>query len=104
MEMLTLEKNDTSSSPAPKPDATIMLQVEELLKERLLALGVNPAEIAPHEISRDMHCSVYPDGSLCYSWKGEPLIALSPEPLANGQSERERTWSFSTWDKDTKSC
>ena len=75
-----------------KPDMQAMQRIEELLREQLLAFGVDVSVLAPHEITAGMHCAVYPDGSLSYSWKGQPLLSAEPEELADGSI----AWRFFT--------
>lgn len=67
-----------------KPDMQAMQRIEELLRERLLAFGVDVAILAPHEITAGMRCAVYPDGSLSYSWSGQPLLSAEPEEQPDG--------------------
>ena len=67
-----------------KPDVQAMQRIEALLREQLLAFGVDVSILAPHEISAGMHCAVYPDGSLSYSWKGQPLLSAEPEEQLDG--------------------
>lgn len=67
-----------------KPDVQAMQRIEELLREQLLAFGVDVSILAPHDITAGMHCAVYPDGSLSYSWKGHPLLSVEPEEQVDG--------------------
>lgn len=64
-----------------------MRRVEELLREQLLELGVNPEELPAHEIARGMHCGVRADGALSYSWKGTPILDVLPEPQDDGRTQ-----------------
>lgn len=69
----------------PKPDLQTMQRVEDFLRQELEELGVDITELLPHEITENMHCSVYPDGTLSYSWKERPLLNVEPEEKADGE-------------------
>ena len=57
----------------------VAARVEELLREQLAEKGIDAAALEPHEISQHMTCDVYPDETMVYSWKQEPLLRIVPE-------------------------
>ena len=65
-------------------DNGVARRVEELLREQLLELGEDPDTLAPHLIMQGMHCEVYPDKSMVYSWKDLPILRVVPEKTGNG--------------------
>ena len=64
---------------APKPNLQVAARVEELLREQLEEMGVNPRKLAPEEIAAGMTCHLAPDGSMTYFWKEEPILHVTPE-------------------------
>lgn len=66
-------------SNAPKPNLQVAARVEELLREQLEELGVNPRALAPEDIAAQMHCHIAPDNSMTYLWKGTPILYVTPE-------------------------
>ncbi len=73
----------------------VAARVEALLREQLEKLGEDPAELAPHEIAACMHCEVYPDRSMIYTWKDIPLLRVVPE--TNGE---DVVWRMFTREED----
>lgn len=65
-------------------DKGVSARVEELLREQLIELGEDPADIAPHLIMQNMQCEVYPDDSMVYIWKDIPLLRVVPERTESG--------------------
>ena len=45
------------NAPAPRPNLQVAARVEELLREQLEELGVNPRTLAPEDIAANMHFS-----------------------------------------------
>ena len=76
----------------PKPDMQTMQRVEALLREQLDDLGVDITRLPPHEITEHMHCAVYADGTLSYSWQGKPVLSVEPD----AQDEGSIHWRFYT--------
>mgnify|MGYP003623447860 CR=1 FL=1 len=76
----------------PKPDLSVLQRAEELLREQLTLIGEDPAELQAHEIASHMHCGVHMDGALSYSWKGTPILDVSPEIQNDGSVK----WRFFT--------
>ena len=69
-----------------------MHRVEELLREQLDDLGIEIARLSPHEITSNMHCALYADGTLSYSWQGKPVLSVEPEEQGDGSVR----WHFFT--------
>ena len=65
-------------------DPGVAARVEELLQEQLIELGEDPNTLEPHRIMQSMHCEVYPDQSMVYSWKDIPLLRVVPEKTDTG--------------------
>ncbi|MFI3271151.1 MAG: hypothetical protein R3Y11_03465 [Pseudomonadota bacterium] len=59
-------------------------RVEELLRDQLRELGVDPTTLPPHEISTNMNCDVWPDKTMVYSWKEVPILRVTPEQKDDG--------------------
>ncbi len=59
-------------------------RVEELLREQLRELGVNPTTLSPHEIAAHMNCDVWPDKTMVYSWKEVPILRVTPVQKDDG--------------------
>ena len=83
---------------APKPNLQVAARVEELLREQLEELGVNPRKLAPEEIAANMHCHLAPDGSMTYLWKGEPMLYITPEKLVDEDGTSSVLWRMFTKD------
>lgn len=62
----------------------LVARIEELLREQLLELGEDIASLAPHEYAAHMHCRVFPDQTMIYTWKGVDILKVVPEALAGG--------------------
>ena len=62
----------------------VAARIEELLYEQLEELGEDPKNLSPHTISEYMHCEVYPDHSMVYSWKDFPILRVIPENTPTG--------------------
>lgn len=77
----------------PTPDFATLQKIEEALHVMLAQYGETVASLQPHEISEAMRCAVYPNGSLCYSWKGDPLLAVVPDATEDGI-----VWRFCAWE------
>ncbi|MFV0423305.1 hypothetical protein [Oleidesulfovibrio sp.] len=73
----------------------IAARVEELLREELLELGVNPSRLEPHEIAENMRCEVRPDETMIYMWKNQPILRVVPERHEDGTV----TWRMFTRDE-----
>ena len=71
------------NAPAPRPNLQVAARVEELLREQLEELGVNPRTLAPEDIAANMHCHLAPNGSMTYLWKNEPMLYVTPETLVD---------------------
>ena len=69
-----------------KMSQSVAARVEELLREQLSELGVEVAQLQPHEIAEHMKCDVFSDDSMIYYWKGEPLLRVEPEPSDDGNT------------------
>lgn len=63
----------------------VAARVEELLREQLIELGENPTQLAPHEISENMQCDIFPDESMIYTWKGTAILRVEPEKDESGK-------------------
>jgi hypothetical protein len=83
---------------APRPNLQVAARVEELLREQLEELGVNPRKLAPEEIAANMHCHLAPNGSMTYIWKGEPMLHVTPEKLVDENGEESVLWRMFTKD------
>ena len=83
---------------APRPNFQVGARVEELLREQLEELGVNPRKLAPEEIAANMHCHLAPNGSMTYLWKGEPMLHVTPEKLVDENGEESVLWRMFTKD------
>lgn len=59
-------------------DKGVAARVEELLREQLLELGEDPANLAPHLILQNMQCEVYPTSPWCISGRTSRSSASSP--------------------------
>ena len=82
----------------PRPNLQVAARVEELLREQLEELGVNPRKLAPEEIAANMHCHLAPDGSMTYLWKGNPMLHITPEKLVDENGEESVLWRMFTKD------
>ena len=87
-----------SQEQAPRPNLKVAARVEELLREQLEELGVNPRTLAPEEIAANMHCHLAPNGSMTYLWKGEPMLYVTPEKLVDEKGEESVLWRMFTKD------
>ena len=85
--LLFNEDTMSHSTNAPRPNLQVAARVEELLREQLEELGVNPRKLAPEEIAANMHCHLAPNGSMTYLWKGEPMLHVTPEKLVDVMAE-----------------
>lgn len=63
---------------------SVAMRIEELLREQLEEIGVDPVELEPHEIAENMHCDIWPDQTMVYNWKGTPLLRVVPERHEDG--------------------
>ena len=88
----------TPNEQAPRPNLQVAARVEELLREQLEELGVNPRKLAPEDIAANMHCHLAPDGSMTYLWKGEPMLHVMPEKLVDENGEASVLWRMFTKD------
>ena len=82
----------------PRPNFQVAARVEELLREQLEELGVNPRKLAPEDIAANMHCHLAPNGSMTYLWKGEPLLHVTPEKLVDENGAESVLWRMFTKD------
>ena len=82
---------------APRPNLQVAARVEELLREQLEELGVNPRSLTPEEIASHMHCHIAPDNSMTYLWKGEPILYITPE-IKMRDGEESVLWRMFTKD------
>ena len=82
---------------APRPNLQVAARVEELLREQLEELGVNPRSLTPEEIASYMHCYIAPDNSMTYLWKGEPILYVTPE-IKMRDGEESVLWRMFTKD------
>ena len=87
-----------SQERIPRPNLQVAARVEELLREQLEELGVNPRKLAPEDIAANMHCHLAPDGSMTYIWKGEPMLHVMPEKLMDENGEESVLWRMFTKD------
>lgn len=62
----------------------VAARVEALLYEQLEELGEDPQKLPPHVIAQHMHCEVYPDQSMIYSWKELPILRVIQEKTSTG--------------------
>ena len=83
---------------APRPNLQVAARVEELLREQLEELGVNPRKLAPEEIAANMHCHLAPNGSMTYLWKGKPMLYVTPEKLVDENGAESVLWRMFTKD------
>lgn len=74
----------------------VAARIEELLYEQLEELGEDPKTLSPHLISQYMHCEVYPDYSMVYSWKNFPILRVIQEKTSTGIR-----WRMFTREEDT---
>ncbi len=77
-----IQSEDTmpaSSEDAPRPNLQVAARVEELLREQLEEMGINPRRLQPEEIAANMTCRIAPDNSMTYMWKNEPILYVTPE-------------------------
>ncbi len=72
----------------------IATRIEDLLREELQELGINPEALPPHEITAHMRCEVHPDKSMVYMWKEQPILRIVPEDTGDGHT----TWRMFTRD------
>lgn len=86
-----------ASGAAPRPTPEVARRVEELLREQLFELGVNPAELSPRDIAEGMLCRIAPDNSLTYEWHGRPLVYVMPE-VKSGPEGESVLWRMFTRD------
>ena len=87
-----------SQEQAPRPNLQVAARVEELLREQLEELGVNPRKLAPEDIAANMHCHLAPNGSMTYLWKGEPMLHITPEKLVDESGAESVLWRMFTKD------
>ena len=87
-----------SQEQAPRPNLKVAARVEELLREQLEELGVNPRKLAPEDIAAHMHCHLAPNGSMTYLWKGEALLYITPEKLVDENGAESVLWRMFTKD------
>ena len=88
----------TPNEQAPRPNLQVAARVEELLREQLEELGVNPRKLAPEDIAAHMHCHLAPTGSMTYLWKGEALLYITPEKLVDENGAESVLWRMFTKD------
>lgn len=88
----------SQTNDIPRPNLQVAARVEELLREQLEELGVNPRKLAPEEIAANMHCHLAPNGSMTYLWKGEPMLHITPEKLVDENGEESVLWRMFTKD------
>lgn len=81
------DSGDSKARSAPRPTPEVARRVEELLREQLFELGVNPASLSPRDIAEGMLCRIAPDNSLTYEWRGRPLLYVTPEPRRGPEGE-----------------
>lgn len=86
------------NAPAPRPNLQVAARVEELLREQLEELGVNPRTLAPEDIAANMHCHLAPNGSMTYLWKNEPMLYVTPETLVDENGAESVLWRMFTKD------
>ena len=58
--------------------------IEQLLFEQLEKLGEDVSSFNSHTISKYMHCKIYPDQSMVYSWKDFPILKVFSEKTPTG--------------------
>ncbi len=95
-----MQNEDTmppSSEDAPRPNLQVAARVEELLREQLEEMGVNPRKLAPEEIAANMTCHIAPDNSMTYLWKNEPILHIMPEKREH-DGESSVLWRMFTRD------
>ena len=88
----------TPNEQAPRPNLQVAARVEELLREQLEELGVNPRKLSPEDIAANMHCHLAPNGSMTYLWKGEPMLHITPEKLVDENGKESVLWRMFTKD------
>jgi hypothetical protein len=88
----------SQNAQAPRPNLQVAARVEELLREQLEELGVNPRTLAPEDIAANMHCHLAPDGSMTYLWKNEPILHVTPEKLVDENGAESVLWRMFTKD------
>lgn len=93
-----MSDNTFASTQTPRPDAHVAARVEELLREQLFEIGVNPASLSPHDIIEHMTCALAPDNSMTYAWKGQALLHVTPEIHHDPEGECVRWRMFTTDD------
>ena len=93
--------SNSAPSRPPRPDAGVAARVEELLREQLGELGVRVSALEPHEIAAGMSCEIGDDNSLTYSWKGVPLLHVSPEIIRRDGEDVVRWRMFTRDDPET---
>lgn len=67
-----------------RPPPELAQRIEELLREELLELGENPAQIEAHHIAANMRCALGPDNSMTYSWKDTEILRVFPDSTETG--------------------
>ena len=87
-----------SNEQAPRPNLQVAARVEELLREQLEELGVNPRKLSPEDIAAHMHCHLAPNGSMTYLWKGKPMLHVTPEKLVDENGMESVLWRMFTKD------
>ena len=95
-----MQNEDTmppSSEDAPRPNLQVAARVEELLREQLEEMGVNPRKLAPEEIAANMTCHIAPDNGMTYLWKNEPILHIMPEKREH-DGESSVLWRMFTRD------
>lgn len=90
-------REKANAAPEVRPDARVAARVEELLREQLEELGVNPSALSPQDIMEGMHCGLAPDQSMTYAWKGRPILHVRPE-IKDGPDGRSVLWRMFTAD------
>lgn len=93
----TTGQTDRPGDFAPRPDARVARRVEELLREQLQEMGINPSLLQPHEIAAHMTCRIAPDNSMTYSWKNQAILSIVPE-VDSGPDETIVRWRMFTQD------
>ena len=96
--LLFNEDTMSHSTNAPRPNLQVAARVEELLREQLEELGVNPRTLAPEDIAAHMHCHLAPNGSMTYLWKNEPMLYVTPETLVDENGGESVLWRMFTKD------
>lgn len=71
--------SDVPGAAAPRPTPEVARRVEELLREQLRERGVSLAALSPQDIAEGMVCTLAPDNSMTYIWRGDPVLHVVPE-------------------------